>query len=335
MITLNVNKFLGALTNLIAYAQIAYTHDAGNVGKFVNSFQDINVENGDGKVILASDLLKVKDLEATSSLLTQDTDAIAKTDEQYIDVKNFKYVRLDINKYLMRGAFTDEEKLAEFLGYLISIMEDTKTAHMSDEIINKLCDYEPVQDSQKIEIEIIDTSKLTDPTQIQSAERYNANKIQKTFINILNGMGFPTTKYNDLKYRDVIDFSKLKLIIRQKQSTDLLVDSLSYLLNSDKIVSAQKWGETYSIPDEQFENVTNKSNEYIAWLMHDKKIQFGWFYQVATEFFDASNLDTRKWLHFSYYLAVVNAYPAVCFKLKKINPAEAIALLNKKVAVTK
>ena len=48
MITLSANRFLGALTNLIAYSQVANTTERGRVGDFVNSFQDINVENGDG-----------------------------------------------------------------------------------------------------------------------------------------------------------------------------------------------------------------------------------------------------------------------------------------------
>lgn len=313
MITLSVNKFLATLTNLIAYAQVAFTHERGRVGDFVSSFQDINVDNGDGKVILAADLLEVDDLADTSDLL--EVKKPEKTDEQYISVTNYKRVKMSINRYLMRGAFVNEEQLADFLGYLMSIMEATKTAYLSDELIKKLCEYEPAQETQKKTIELINTTGLNDPMQLEAANRYNANKIQKEFIKILNGMSFPTDKYNDLKYRDTLDFESLKLIIREAQNAGILVDSLAFLLNSDKITEAQRWDETFAIPDEQFDGKGYDDKNYIAWLMHKKKLQFGYFYNVATSFFDASTLNEQDFLHFSYYLDIVKAYPAVCFKI--------------------
>lgn len=316
MITLTANKFLGALTNLIAYSQVANTTERGRVGDFVNSFQDINVENGNGKVVLASDLLQVNDLGANSTILNNVPPTV---NEQYVPVTNYKVIQMTINQYLMRGAFVEVEQLANFVGYLMSVMRATKTAYLSDELIEELEAYTPTQASQTVTINIIDTSGLADPAQLESARRYNANAIQKAFINVLNAMSFPTNKYNDLTYREIIDFSSLKLIMKQGTNSDIVVDSLAYLLNSDKITEAQRWGETFVIPDEQF---TNNDASIVAWLMHNKKIQFGFFYEVATEFFDASTLNQQDFLHFAYYLDTVDAYPAVVFKISAtIDPA--------------
>lgn len=308
MITLNANKFLGTLTNLIAYSQVADTMERGQVGEFVNSFQDINVENGDGKVVLAADMLAVNDLSGQSSLLQSNPPTV---DEQYISVENYKVIPLTINRYLMRNAFVDESQLANFTGYIMGAMQATKTAFLSAELIKELEAYTPTQASQTKTITIINTTGLTDPMQLEAANRYNANKIQKEFIKTLQALSFPTAKYNDLSYKEVIDFESLKLIIRGDTDADIIVDSLAYLLNSDKITEAQRWNKTFVIPNDQFTG----NNEFVAWLMHNKKIQYGYFYEVATSFFDGSTLNQNDWLHFAYYLDTVKAYPAVCFKL--------------------
>lgn len=308
MITLNANKFLGTLTNLIAYSQVADTMERGQVGEFVNSFQDINVENGDGKVVLAADMLAVNDLSGQSSLLQSNPPTV---DEQYISVENYKVIPLTINRYLMRNAFVDESQLANFTGYIMGAMQATKTAFLSAELIKELEAYTPTQASQTKTITIINTTGLTDPMQLEAANRYNANKIQKEFIKTLQALSFPTSKYNDLSYKEVIDFESLKLIIRGDTDADIIVDSLAYLLNSDKITEAQRWNKTFVIPNDQFTG----NNEFVAWLMHNKKIQYGYFYEVATSFFDGSTLNQNDWLHFAYYLDTVKAYPAVCFKL--------------------
>lgn len=308
MITLPVNKFLGALTNLIAYTQVAYTADEGEVGRFVASCQDINIDNGAGKVVRSSDLYEVEDLPTTSTILT----AVKPTvQEQALFVENYKMIQLTTNRYLLRGAFVEETAMADFVAYLLSIMRSTKTKYMSDQLLAKLSAYEPAQATQKVEIHIFNTSTLTDPMQLEYAERYNAKIVQKVFINTLRQLGFPTNKYNDLELTEIIDFSKLKLLILSNEDTDLIVDSLAYLLHSDKITDAQKWGETYVIPNEQF----TEAPTYTAWLMHDKKLNFGYFYEVATSFFDASTLNQQDFLHFSYYMDLIDAYPCVAFKI--------------------
>lgn len=305
MITLSANRFLGALTNLIAYSQVANTTERGRVGDFVNSFQDINVENGDGKVVLASDLLNVNDLSGTSTLLSSNLPTV---NEQYVSVENYKVIPMTINKYLMRGAFVEEDQLANFVGYLMSIMRTTKTAYLSEEIIKKLKSYEPTLETQKLTINTINTTGLTDPMQLNQAKQYNANVINEALIDLLNSMAFPTNAYNDLAYKEIIDYSSMKFIVRSTVNSKILVNSLASLLNSDKITEAQRWSETFVVPDEQFGDMDVKK---AGWFMHNKKVQFGYFYEVATEFFDASTLNQNDWLHFAYYLDIIDAYPAV------------------------
>jgi len=222
----------------------------------------------------------------------------------------------------MRGAFVEEGQLANFIGYLMGMMQATKTAYLSEELIKEIEAYTPTQATQIVTINTINTTNLTDPMQLEVANRYNANAIQKAFIKALQAMSFPTSKFNDLSYKEVMDFKSLKLIIKAEQDVDIVVDSLAYLLNSDKITEAQRWGATYVVPEEQFTG----DSEFVAWLMHNKKIQYGYFYEVATSFFDGSTLNQNDWLHFAFYLDTINAYPAICFKLNPSITPSALAV---------
>lgn len=319
MITLSQNKYLGAITNLVAYAEVASTLDRGAVGEFINSFQSRNVENGDGKVIRSVDLTEAKDLDnTTSSLLAVNNPTVA---EQYIGVTNFKVIPVTINQYLARGAFVDEGQLASFVAYIMTMMEASKVKTIADAILTELAKYTPTQTTQTVTVHMFDVSNVKDPVQREAGERYNAKALQKALINTMSAMAFPTSKYNDDSFTEIIDNKSLKLIVKQSENTDMVVDSLAYLLNSDRITESQKWGETYAVPDEQFEGKDLDEN-VVAWLMDRNKIQFGYFYQVATAFFDDSNLNDNRWLHFSYYLDTVKALPAVVFKaVYDITPA--------------
>lgn len=307
MITLNANKFLGTITNLVGTQQTADTMQGGELGEFVNSFQDINVENGDGKVIYSSDIYDVLDLNANvSSLLTSNPPDVK---EQYINVTRYKVIPLTINRYLTRNAFVQENQLAYFVAHLIAVMESTKLIHMANDIIAEIEAYEPTNDAQTVEL-ALETIEDTDSAEtIEAKNRLNAKKIFKALINKSHDVSWDSNEYNDDKFTEIINNNEMKVIIKTEDNTDMVVDALATLLNSAKITDAEKWGRTFAVPSRKF----NNSEDVVAWFMHNKKIQFGYFYNVATSFFDGSTLNEQDWLHFSYYLDTVNAYP--CIKL--------------------
>lgn len=308
-ITLNANLYLGTLSNLIAYTQINYVAEKGEMSRLVASCQDINVDNGDGKVVRSADLPSVGNLSGVSSLLTP---APPTVDEQYVDVQNYKVIQMTVNRYLMRGAFVEESAMANFIAYLLQIMRTAKEAYIYGALVGLIENYAPTLATQVVTVPMFDTTGLLDPAQLERANTYNAKALQKALIKTLQAMGAPSAKFNDKAYTEVIDFSSLKLIVKSTPDTDLLVDSLATLLNSGKITEAQKWSETIVIPDDQFS--VSADPTHLCWLCHNKKFQFGYFYEVATSFFDASTLNQSDWLHFAYYLASIDALPCVRFE---------------------
>lgn len=310
MVTLQANKWLGAVTNLIGVQQTADTLEGGELGEFVNSFQDINVENGDGKVIYSSDVYDVEDLDVTkSSLLENNPPSVI---EQYLPVTNYKVIKLTINRYLTRNAFVREDQMSYFVAHLLAQMETSKLIFMANELIKEIEAYTPTNNAQTVTVDYITPSTSASAEEIEATNVVNAKRIYKALINASRNIGWDSKEYNDNKFTEIIDNSKMKLVIKVEDETDMTVDALATLLNSSKITDAQKWSKTLAVPSRKF---TEKSKDIIAWFMHNVKIQFGYFYNVATSFFDGSTLNENDWLHFSYYLDTVKSYP--CIVLKK------------------
>lgn len=310
MITLQANKFIGTLTNLIAHTEYVDTlNEGGTLFKFLQSCRSNDVPTGDGKVIRSADILKVSDLDATTSTLLSRVDPTVS--EQYVPVTQYKYVQLTVNKYLMAGAFLDLTAMSGFIGYLVSIMSMTKAVHLFRELIKTLEDYTPAQASQTVTVELYNLSAITDPVKLMKAQTYNATTMEKALLKVMREMSVPTTAFNDKAYTEIIDYSQMRLLIKGDENNDIVVDALASLLNSNKITDEENFGEKIVIPNNQF----SEDNDVSAWITHRGKIQYGFFYEVATSFFDASNLNTNHWLHFAYYITTVEALPAVQFKL--------------------
>lgn len=306
-ITLAVNKFIATMTNLIAYSQYVDTLETGTINRLIASSQDINVPNGDGKLVLAADIIDPEDYSATSSLLESNPPTVK---EQYIPVTNYKVIPLTVNKYLMRGAFAEESAMAGFIAYLYSIMERSRDVFLYNELVKMYDAYAPTNAGQTVTVSLIQTSGLKTAAEILAAKTENSNRMYEALINTLAEMGADSADFNDLSLTEVIDYKSLKFIGNSEFNTQMLVGTLATLLNSDKITEEMKWSETIIIPKGK---LTTSGATCIGWLCHKKKIQFGYFYTVATSFFDGSNLNQNNWLHFAYYMDEVDALPCVKF----------------------
>lgn len=306
MITLQANKWLGALTNLIALATYADTLQSGSVSRLIDSSEAERVPTGDGKVIRHVDMPEVKDLEETSSLLTITKPTVG---EQYIPVSAYKVVPLSINAYLLPQAFVDETQMASFVAYILSSMRAAKNAYIYGALLDEYQKWTPAQESQKITVNLKPTETLTG-ADLQMTKTYNSNTIAKALLNTLIEMEAPTSEYNDAKLTEIIDRGSLKLVISARYDIDLIVDTFSTLFDARRMEEDERWSETITIPAGQLKK-HSIPDTVIGWLVDKKKIQFGYFYEVATSFFDASNLNTNHWLHFAYYMDEVKALPGV------------------------
>lgn len=305
-ITLNANKFVGTLSNLICYTFYKDNYHLGdNIDALLNAFRSDDTANGDGKLVLTSDLPVVKDLVVnTSTLLTSVPPVIQ---EQYIPVTKFKYIQLTVNRYLMRGGFEDEYAMATLISYLLNNMRVAKRLQLKSDIENviaKILTNNPTTQT------VTGLAKPTgNPTAVElnAVRTYNTNLIYRTILTVIQmlGLGYKLNVTDVTTGNDTFEAyerpDNIVCLVEPSTMAAMDVDTLATLLNSNKIT--------------QKINVNFIENEAIAdgsvLVLSKDKIQYGYFYQVATSFFDASNLNQQDFLHFSYYCDQIERAPAV------------------------
>lgn len=305
-ITLNANKFIGTLSNLICYTFYKDNYHLGdNIDALLEAFRSDDTINGDGKLVLTSDLPVVKDLVVnTSTLLTSVPPEIR---EQYIPVTKFKYIQLTVNRYLMRGGFEDEYAMANLISYLLNNMRIAKRLQLKTDIetvINEILINNPTRHT---------VTGLERPTETPTAvelnavRTYNTNLIYRTILMVIQmlGLGYDLNvtdvTTNNRTFRAYERPDNIVCLVEPSTMASMDVDTLATLLNSNKI--------TQKINVNFIENEVIPDGEVL--LLSKDKIQYGFFYQVATSFFDASNLNQQDFLHFSYYCDQIERAPAV------------------------
>lgn len=308
-ITLNANKFIGTLSNLICYTFYKDNYHLGdNIDALLEAFRSDDTVNGDGKLVLTSDLPVVKDLVVnTSTLLTSVPPTIQ---EQYIPVTKFKYIQLTVNRYLMRGGFEDEYAMAILISYLLNNMRIAKRLQLKSDIelvIAEILTNNPTTER---------LTGLARPTgtptavELNAVRTYNTNLIYRAILSVIQmlGLGYELNVTDVETGNDTFEAyerpDNIVCLVEPSTMASMDVDTLATLLNSNKI--------TQKINVNFIENEAIPDGEVL--LLSKDKIQYGFFYQVATSFFDASNLNQQDFLHFSYYCDQIGRAPAVLIK---------------------
>lgn len=305
-ITLNANKFVGTLSNLICYTFYKDNYHLGdNIDALLNAFRSDDTINGDGKLVLTSDLPVVKDLVVnTSTLLTSVPPVIQ---EQYIPVTKFKYIQLTVNRYLMRGGFEDEYAMATLISYLLNNMRVAKRLQLKADIETVIAEILTNNPTKETVTGLARPTGNPTAVELNAVRTYNTNLIYRTILTVIQmlGLGYELNVTDKTTGNDTFEAyerpENIVCLVEPSTMASMDVDTLATLLNSNKIT--------------QKINVNFIENEAIGdgtvLVLSKDKIQYGYFYQVATSFFDASNLNQQDFLHFSYYCDQIERAPAV------------------------
>lgn len=308
-ITLNANKFIGTLSNLICYTFYKDNYHLGdNIDALLEAFRSDDTINGDGKLVLTSDLPVVKDLVVnTSTLLTSVPPEIQ---EQYIPVTKFKYIQLTVNRYLMRGGFEDEYAMANLISYLLNNMRIAKRLQLKIDIETVIAEILTNNPTKETVTGLARPTGTPTAVELNAVRTYNTNLIYRTILTVIQmlGLGYELNVTDVTTGNDTFEAyekpDNIVCLVEPSTMASMDVDTLATLLNSNKI--------TQKINVNFIENEAIPDGEVL--LLSKDKIQYGFFYQVATSFFDASNLNQQDFLHFSYYCDQIERAPAVLIK---------------------
>ena len=305
-ITLNANKFIGTLSNLICYTFYKDNYQLGdNIDALLNAFRSDDTINGDGKLVLTSDLPVVKDLVVnTSTLLTSVPPVIQ---EQYIPVTKFKYIQLTVNRYLMRGGFEDEYAMANLISYLLNNMRVAKRLQLKSDIEAVIAEILANNPTTQTVTGLARPTGTPTAVELNAVRTYNTNLIYRTILTVIQmlGLGYELNVTDKTTGNDTFEAyerpENIVCLVEPSTIASMDVDTLATLLNSNKI--------TQKINVNFIENEAIGNGKVL--VLSKDKIQYGYFYQVATSFFDASNLNQQDFLHFSYYCDQIERAPAV------------------------
>lgn len=305
-ITLNANKFVGTLSNLICYTFYKDNYHLGdNIDALLNAFRSDDTINGDGKLVLTSDLPVVKDLVVnTSTLLTSVPPVIQ---EQYIPVTKFKYIQLTVNRYLMRGGFEDEYAMATLISYLLNNMRVAKRLQLKSDIETVIAEILANNPTKQTVAGLARPTGTPTAVELNAVRTFNTNLIYRTILTVIQmlGLGYKLNVTDKTTGNDTFEAyerpENIVCLVEPSTMASMDVDTLATLLNSNKI--------TQKINVNFIENEAIGDGEVL--VLSKDKIQYGYFYQVATSFFDASNLNQQDFLHFSYYCDQIERAPAV------------------------
>ena len=325
---LNQNEFLANLLNLIVNVRVNRTSEGRRINDLLDAVMVDNIEYGDGKALITVDTLPVKDYSKQSSLLTAQEPTV---DEQFLTTTDKKYIEVTINRYLMKGAFANEESLSECIATIESMLEKTKNIYNYKKVVAAYQGWAPIDPTdpagtkqvnvgtQTKEIELIDTTGMTG-NELFESQRVNAIKIYQTIRETSLAMQAPSRKYNELQYEEMYNAEDLNLIINSAFDTEVNTYAYASLLNSDKLNNIALYKKSIIIPTEQF---TGDVSKLIGWLASDKKYQIAVRLMTVASFFDGSNLNLNEFLHIWLISGFARGLACTKFTAKFIKPTAA------------
>lgn len=292
-LTLNVNEFLGSITNLIVNTRVLQTL-GGTVRPIVKSFLKEASPYGDQDRFLSADILPDGDYAENSTLLT-----IAKptTNEEAISLTDKKKWKVSLTRYLLQGAFTDEYALSSFYNLLVSMLTKTKNVFLYQKSIQALMGWVPSTATQTI---VVSVAPGTSDEEI-------AKKIYITLKDIYLNMLAPNRKYNDIGFMEDSTIEDLNFYVNAKYENLLETAANSFAYNLSEL---KKWlgDQKYLIPSDY---VDETNSQTIGWIWHVDKYQIRPFFDVSTAFFDADNLVQHQYIHSWFKSGYVRALMGV------------------------
>ena len=292
-LTLNVNQFLGSITNLIVSTRVLHTL-SDNVRPIVQSFLKEASPFGDQDRFLSADILEDGDYALASTLLTVKKPT---TSEETISLTDQKKWKVSLTRYLLQGAFVDEFALSSFYNLLVSMLTKTKNVFLYTKAIAALMDWIPTVATQTITVNVANGA----------TDEAKAKAIYMALKDVYLNMQAPNNLYNDIEFTEDCTMEDLNFYVNASFENLLEVATNAFAYNLGEL---KKWiGERkFLVPSRQIDedNVTT-----VGWIWHVDKYQIRPFFDVATSFFDADNLVQHQYIHSWFKSGYVKALSGV------------------------
>ena len=220
--TLNPNEIFATLANMIISQEVF----ADNLGKHQTLVEKARVDGslyGDKKLYYATDVLESHpwgaDSEA-SNLLSLDRPADPAVQDITLDV--FRQIRLTVDNYLSKRAWSTEGAFSSFQSVMLGWMRETKRVYDGTLYNVFIGATETSTGSQMQSVDV--TTAIANASTEEEAHRLEAEAIAQKIANLLVEMGDYSRAFNDYGYLRSYSNEAIKVIWNAEQLNKIRKD---------------------------------------------------------------------------------------------------------------
>lgn len=252
---LNSNEIFTSLYNMIISIQAFGDNIAGTNSALVDMFRVDGSLYGDQKLYVSTDILESvewgADAEATNLLqLHRPTDP----EVQAIQLDQFRQIRLTVDEYLSKQAWTDEGSFSQFNSVLMGWIRDTKRVYDAKLMNTFIGTTKATGAAQNITI----TIPATDASG-EEANRLFAQTIATELADLVVNLTDPNRDYNDYGNMRSYDPKDLIIVWNSDFYNTITKMDLPTIFHKDGLL--EKFGGEYILPAYYFGTVNAEMGE--------------------------------------------------------------------------
>ena len=233
--TLNSNEIFGSIANMIISQEVF----ADNLGKHQSLVDQARVDGslyGDKKLYYATDVLKSvawgNDAEA-ANLLALDRPSDPKVQDITLDV--FRQIRLTVDNYLSKRAWSTEGAFSSFNSVMLGWMRETKRVYVGTLYNVHIGTTESSIGSQEQQVDV--TTAIASASTQEEANRLEAVAIAQALANLMVEMGDYSREFNDYGFLRSYGEEEIKVIWNAQYLNKILKIDLPTIFHKEGLLS--------------------------------------------------------------------------------------------------
>lgn len=255
--TLNPNEIFGGLLNMIISQQVFADNIKGTYSQLVDHFRVDGTLYGDTKLYYSTDVLRSQpwgnDAEATNLLAL---DRPAGPEVQAITLNVFRQIRLTVDNYLTKRAWSTEGAFSSFNAVMLGWIRDTKRVY--DATLFNSYIGTAVADKATESISIT----LPTSTDAEAQNRLQATTIAEAVANLLTKLKDVSRDFNDYGNLRSYDTDEIIFVWNAEWLNKITKVDLPTIFHKDGLMD--KFDEEYALPGRYFGNVNTSSGTTAA-----------------------------------------------------------------------
>ena len=252
---LTPNKIVAGLYNAI----IAHYTEANNIksmaSKLVNMFKMDGSVYGDKYLYTSLDINKTGEFTGTDYNVLE-PEPFEQPYTQAITIDTFRQTAVTISDYLTRSAWENEYSFSNFIGVLLTFLEDTKRVYECS-LVNTYVGSTSTSLGKQTQIVTFEA----DSAGVEAEHRLNAQTIAKTVADVVVDLTNPSRDYNDIGFMRSYNPEDLVCIFPASKKNAITYLDEPTIFHKDGLFSNL---ENVVLPDNYFLKTTSDPIPFIA-----------------------------------------------------------------------